>query len=302
MSFASGSEHTLHYVAETVAGTTPATPAFRVLRNTGVTLALSKDAIQSEELGGRRIRCFRHGNRKVDGDVSIELGQTDFDDMLQAVMCGTWATGVLRTDSVRRTFTFERNFVDIAQRIRYRGCEVNELSLTVTPNSIVSGSLTIVGNDQDNSNAAVAGATYVNTTTACPFDGFSGAVLEGGSTIATVTQIELTIANGIEPLYAIGTVGAIGKSIGRTNISGTVTAYFGNVSLLNKFLNETLSSLSFTLTNSAGASLQFNLPRIVYNGAPPNVSGDGAVTIALPFQALFDTTANSELVITRTPA
>lgn len=302
MAFASGAEHSLYYVAETVAGTTPATPAFKTFRHTGTTLALTKDAIQSEELGGRRIRCFRHGNKQVGGDGSIQLSYGDFDDMLEAALCGTWTTNVLKTGSVRRTFTFERNFADIAQRIRYTGVQVNELSLSVAPNSIVTGSLSFIGLDQDPVNTMIAGSTYTAPSAQCPFDSFTGTITEAGTTIAVVTQLELSLSNGLEPLFVIGSSSAVGMSIGRTNVTGTLTAYFENMTLLNKFVNETSSNLEFTLEAGDGSTLEFSLPNIKYNGGQPDVSGDGPITLSMPFQALYDGTAESELVITRTPA
>jgi hypothetical protein len=302
MAFASGAEHSLFYVAESVAGVTPATPAFKTFRHTGTTLALTKDAIQSEELGGRRIRCFRHGNKQVGGDGSLQLSYGDFDDMLEAALCGTWTANVLKTGSVRRSFTFERFFADIAQRVRYTGVEVNELSLSVSPNAIVTGSLSFIGLDQDPVNTMLAGSTYAAPSAQCPFDSFSGSIVEGGAVIGVVTQLEMSLANGIEPLFAVGSNSAAGKSIGRTNVTGTMTVYFEDMTLLNKFVNETSSSLVFSLEAEDGSVLSFNLPNVKYNGGQPDVSGDGAITLSMPFQALYDSTEASELVITRTPA
>jgi hypothetical protein len=58
----------------------------------------------------------------------------------------------------------------------------------------------------------------------------------------------------------------------------------------------------FSLEAEDGSVLSFNLPNVKYNGGQPDVSGDGAITLSMPFQALYDSTAASELVITRTPA
>jgi hypothetical protein len=72
--------------------------------------------------------------------------------------------------------------------------------------------------------------------------------------------------------------------------------------MLNKFINETESSIAFTLTDVDGNSLTFNLPRIKYTGAPPDVKGIGPITLAMPFQALLDTGNASNIVLTRAPA
>lgn len=300
MANASGSNHGMAYVAEVTYGVTPATPAFKPLRNTGTTLALSKDPIQSEEIrSDRQIACFRHGNRQVGGNVNYELSFTDFDDMLEAALCGTWAADELKAGTTRRSFTIERNFADIATRIRYTGCEINSLSITVAPNAVVSGVIGVMGKEQDPSNATIAGATYATAQGGCPFDSFSGTILEDNTPIAIVTQIELNIDNGITPNFVIGSKTTTDTSIDRSNVSGTVTAYFASVDLLNKFVNETASSLEFSLVNEAGDTLTFILPNIKYNGGQPDVSGTGAVTIALPFQALYSAGALSQIVVQR---
>ena len=309
MAFASGSEHSLYYVAETTIGTTPTSPAFKTFRHTGTSLALTKETIESEELGGRQIKCFRHGNKQVGGSNDFELSYGDFDDMLEAVLMGTWATDTptagtdqLKVGSTRRGFTFERYFADINKRIRYEGCEVNEVSISVAPNAVVTGSFGVVGVDQDSVNTQLAGATYAAPSSQCPFDSFSGTITENGSPIAIVTQIELTLTNNIEAQFVIGSAAVADKSLGKSNCSGTLTAYFDDVTLLNKFVQETSSSLEFTLVAQDGSELRFELPNIKYNGGQPDVSGDGPVTIALPFQALYDATAESQIVIERNPA
>jgi len=54
MTIATGARHSMAYVAETVYGTTPATPAFKAIRHTGTTLALSKTTYTSAELRADR--------------------------------------------------------------------------------------------------------------------------------------------------------------------------------------------------------------------------------------------------------
>jgi hypothetical protein len=237
------------------------------------------------------------------------LCYTDFDDLLEAVLCGTWETGTpaagtdqLRVGITRRSFTIERNFADITTRLRYTGCEFNTFSLSVTPNAIVTATFGVIGADQDSNNTMIVGATYPSTQGGCPFDSFSGSITEGGSPIGIVTSIELSLENGIEPSFVVGSPVTAGNTIGRSNCTGTLTAYFENTTLLNKFLNETTSSIEFTLASEAGDVLTFSLPNVKYSTGQPDVSGDGSVTISMEFQALFSAGANSNLVIERTPA
>jgi hypothetical protein len=306
---AQGLNQSMAFIAEATYGTTPATPVMKPLRSTGTTLALTKDTIQSEEIRpDRQIADFKHGNKQVGGGVDFELAFTDFDDFLEAVMCGTWdadnpqaGTDRLLVGLVRRSFTIERHFADISKYIRYTGAELNEMSLSISPNANVTGSFSVIGKSQDGTNAIVSGATYPDSVGGGPFDSFSGVITEGGSSIATVTQIDFTVANGIEPQFVIGNDSPEFTTFGKSIVTGTVTAYFADVTLLNKFVAETDSSLLFTLTNAAGDVISFNFPKIVYTGGQPDVSGDGPISIALDFQAIVDSTAGSQLVVDRTP-
>lgn len=302
MTIASGANHQLAYIAEVTAGVTPATPAFKKVPHTGVTLGTSKDAQLSENLGGRQIKCFKHGNVSVGGDTNHEVGYGDFDDLLEAGVCGTWATDVLKAGDTRRTFTVERLFADISTYIRYRGCEVNTISINVAPNAIPTVSFGWIGLDQDTDNAIVTGATYTDASGNCPFDSFTGSVQEGGTSIGTVTSLDLNLDNGIEALFAIGSNKAVDKSIAKSNVTGNATIYFENETLMNKFINDTRSTLDLQLTG-VGGTLDISIPALSFtSGGNPDVSGDGSVTLSLDFQAIYDSVADSNIVITRTAA
>jgi hypothetical protein len=310
---ADGSRHSLAYIEETVRGTTPATPVFKAVRHTGTTLALSKNTIQSEEIrNDRQIADFRHGAFQVGGDVSIELSYGSFDDILEAVLCGTWAadtpgvgTDQLKAAADRRYFTLERYFADIEVADkpyhRFTACEFASLSLQISADAMITGSFTVVGSGMETDTVIVAGATYGAAETTTPLDSFTGSLNENGSTIAVITEISLTLENGIDPRFVVGSKESIQPSIGRSNCSGTITAFFENSTLLEKFINETESDIDFTLPDGAGNQYKFILPCIKYNGGQPDVSGEGPITLSMPFQALLDSTEATNLVIERTP-
>ena len=94
----------------------------------------------------------------------------------------------------------------------------------------------------DPAQTAIAGATYDAGTTSSPFDSFSGTIEEGGSAIAIITELSLTLENGLSPLFVVGSDTAECISIARSNLSGSVTAFFESEALYEKFLNETESS------------------------------------------------------------
>lgn len=302
MSFANGAQHSLHYIAETTYGTTPSTPSFSPLPHTGTTLNVSKDAVESEKLrGDRQVEDFRHGNKTVGGEITCELEYEAFDDLIEAALCGTWTANILKAGTTRRSFTLQRKFADLdtPEFHTYTGCEINSMALSVSPNAMVGCTFGVVGKDLGLATSSITGSTFGSDVGNTPFDSFTGSISEGGSSIATVTSIEFTLENGIEPLFSVGSQVTSRPSIGRSRVTGTLTTYFDSKALYEKFINETSSSITLTLTDLDGNNYEFDFSNVKYNSGQPDVSGEGAVTIAMDFVALFDSTDSSQVVITR---
>ena len=306
MTIATGSRHNLAFILESTFNTTPSNPGFTPIRHTGTTLGLSKDAVESEELReDRQIAHFRHGNKSVTGDINFELSYGGLDALIEATLCGTWSgatPNVLIAGTTRRSFTVERHHQDIGKFLRSTGCQFNYMSLSVAPNSMVTGAFGVIGAGFATAASALTNATYSAETTTAPFDSFTGSITEAGGAIATVTALELAIDNGMEALYVVGSADTLLPSIGKSSITGSVTAYFENTALIDKFINETTSSIIFTLTDAAGNDYIFELPKVKYNSGNPEVSGPGAVTVTLDFIALFDSAAKQQMKVTRVPA
>lgn len=298
---AEGALHSVGIVAETTFGETPASPTFETFRQTGATLALNKEALTSAELrDDRQIACMRSGVRAVGGDLSFELSYGgEFDTLLEAALCGTWATGTLKAGTTRRSFSVERKYGDYDGSALYHlftGVEFNTFSLSIAPNAIVTGSAGVMGNDMGTGTAS-AGTTNAPTTQ-CPFESFTGTIKEGGSTIGIVTELSLSLDNGMQAKNVIGSAVGLQPSIGRSSLTGQLTAYFEDNTLLDKFVNDTNSSIEFSLTDGTG-TYAFTLPNIKYSGGATDVSGEGPVTLPMPFTALYDTTSDSQIVVTK---
>jgi len=109
-SIAAGSLTEIGYVAESVFGSTPVSSAFQRIRDVSFSVNLQKEAYQSEERRSDRMRQdIRHGYRSVTGDIVGELSQQSWDDFIQAIMGGTWASGAsVNFSSVASNSTLNR--------------------------------------------------------------------------------------------------------------------------------------------------------------------------------------------------
>lgn len=298
---ASGSRHSMGYVLETVYGTTPATPAFKAIRHNSTSLNMGKNAFQSGELrSDRQIADFRMGTTSVAGNFVGELSKDSYDDWLEAALGGTWTTNVLKTGLLRKSFTIERKFGDIGQYFRYTGMEVDTFQIGATTGGIIGVTFGLMGKGMSQSAAAIVGATYPAAPTTSPMDALTGVLQEGGVTNAVVTEVTLNLNNNLNQRYVIGSPDSLEPSIGRSNVTGTMTAFFEDATLYGKFLTNTNSSLSFTASDGTN-SFVFLVPKLKYTGGDVPVSGEGPVSISMPFQGLYDSVTGTNLQITRAP-
>ena len=300
---ATGSQHSLHFVEESTYGVTPSAPSFKPCAHTSCSLGITKDAIVSSKLrGDRQIEDMRHGNKQSGGEIGFELEYGSFDDLLAAVLQGSWSGDTLNAGTTARSFTFERKFgnLDTPEWHRTTGAMINTMSLEVSPNAMVTGSFGVVGKDLNIGTAQLSGATYAADGGEIPFDSFTGSITEGGATQGIATSLSLSIDNGIESRFAIGSKVTLKPTSGKINITGSTTAYFTSKDLYEKFLNETESAIAFNLVDLDGNTISITLPRIKYTAGNPDVSDEGSVTVALDFQALYDSVVSSNILITRT--
>lgn len=138
-----------------------------------------------------------------------------------------------------------------------------------------------------------------------PFDAYSGSIEIGDnggalSSIATVTGLDFTIDNALSPTFVIGSDSTPQLEYGRAVIEGTLTAYFEDATLVNRFLNETESAFKVTVDDPTGGNdYSFFFPKVKFNGATVPVDNPQSRIITLPFVALYDATEGSNLTIER---
>jgi hypothetical protein len=384
-SFAAGSEHGMTYCSEATFGTTPTTPTMVDLRHTGTSLVLSKDTFQSAELrNDRQISDFRHGNKRAQGDIDIELSYGEYDSFLEAALCGTWQTAYapsgtdvkcrktanqiysatttftkmvvgdviyasgftktaginnaiyvistaaatcltlstvpnaiattetgtktvtitrqpsLRAGTEKRSFSVEREFGDIDRWARFTGCVVNQMSLSLKPNAIVTGKFSIVGKTATYATVSLDASPTASQDNS-PLDAFTGAFYEGGTAMGLVTSIDLTLDNSAQANFVVGSPFASNVTLGRSNITGDTSVFFQDMTMLNKFVNETESSLEIYLGagTSGSESYRIYLPRIKYGSGDNSVSGEGPIEMKMSYQALLHSTLLTNIIITK---
>ena len=132
-----------------------------------------------------------------------------------------------------------------------------------------------------------------------PFDSFKGALKLDGQEIAVVTGIDLTLANGVEPQYGIFSRSASAVSLGRSTLSGTLSAFYTDGNLADDFINDARVKLEFILQRG-DYSYTFLIPNVTFTGAEDSVQSEGPISLNVPWSAALDATLGTNFQITRT--
>jgi hypothetical protein len=302
MSFAQGSRSGLSYIVESTFGTTPAGNFTAIPYNTH-SLNLTKDRVTGNEIQpDRMLRADRHGNRQTGGDIAVDLRDGNFDPFLESALQSTWSTNTLKVGSTPKYFSIEDAANDIAQYRVFTGMSVSSMSVSIAPNQMVSTTFSMIGKDMTVSGT---GKTVDAATIAQPFDAYSGDVnignVGGATASAIVTSIDFSIDNAMAPTFVVGDDATPFLETGMATVEGTFTAYFEDAALINRFINETETALNVSVDDPTGSNAYtFTFPKIKINGADVPVDGQTSRIITLPFVALYDSTAETNIQIDRT--
>lgn len=299
--FAQGSRSSLSFIVESTFGTTPA-GNFTNLPFSTHSLNLTKDRVAGNDIQADRMpRVDRHGNRQVGGDIAVDLRKGDYDAFLESAMLNVWSTDVLKVGTTPKYFSIEDYAADIDQARLFTGCTVSTMALSIAPNQMVTTTFGMVGKDMTISQTE---KTQDAASGNAPFDAYSGDLAIGNvgasSAVAIVTGIDFTLNNSFAPTFVVGDDSAPCLEVGRAEIEGTITAYFEDAALVNRFLNETETELSVSVDDPTGTNTYtFLFPRVKINSADVGVDGPNSRIINMSFVALYDSTEQTNLKITR---
>lgn len=300
-SFATGASTELTYLSEITYGTTPVIVAgnTQVVPYVSNSFNLNKTIYEDSSIqGNRQKRFFRHGNREVGGDISFAHAHETYDVFLESAFFNTFSANVLKLGQTLSSVTLQLGHNDISQYRTFTGVVVNTFALEVNLDGVVTSSFGLIGKDMvisPTSNDAAPTAAPNKQ----PFVHFDGSIKEGGVTTGIITSISLTLDNGLNSNYALGDQTIKNVTSSQLTVTGTLSAYFEDAVMLNKFVNETESAIEFVIGDGTN-SHTYTLPKVKYNTASIDVSDGNTLPITLEFEALFDSVSETTMQITRT--
>ncbi|WP_321367583.1 phage tail tube protein [uncultured Desulfuromusa sp.] len=248
-------------------------------------------------------------NTDVSGPLAVEL-QAYIGLLFKATMGSVTTTGTgpythtFKVGDELPSLLVEKGFTDVGQYFKYNGNKVGSMSFSVTPAGAQPVTFNFVGAKETPS-----GTSFDATPTDLgkhSFDGFSIATIEeGGVAIANVLGIDnLTINNDPDTdQYSVGGEGERDDiPSGLVSVTGTVKARFENLTLYNKAVNDTESSLKIVYSKGDGLgsagneSIEFLLSELTYAPNSPAISGPKGVLVELPFVAYYDDSAEASVL------
>lgn len=203
----------------------------------------------------------------------------------------------VRNGSIRRSFTIEREFADLTTTfVASRGMVVNTLNLNSSVGSIVNGSLGFNGTTTTWGTATVgtgAAIVAVQNELFNPTDGVGTIYVDGVALANTcVRTINLTTTNNTRNQSCLGNLYPTSINLGTIGITGTLEVYFNNTTLLEKFLNGTAISLSYSFDDVAGNVMVIDLPNCKFNtGSLSGIAKQSDVMVSLGFTGLHSSSS-----------
>jgi hypothetical protein len=307
MAFAQGSRSQLAVGVQSDFTTTAT--SFTNLPFSTQSLNLAKERLAGTDIQSHRMPTVdRHGARSVGGDIVADLRHDEFDVLMESALMSdssfdtgftagdgsTTVTNAAILGTTPKFLTIEDYAADIDQARLFTGCTVNSMAVSLAPNQMVTSTFGIVGRDMSISGDQKTVTASANNQ---PFDSYSGSIKLGdkgslGNDLTIITAVDFTLTNGFAPTMVVGETSASDLEFGTASLEGTITAYFEDATMINRFLGETESALEVVVGDpeSVARTLTFTFPRIKINSADVGVDGPTSRLVNMSFIALRDDT------------
>jgi len=245
-----------------------------------------------------------HGNLNVSGPAVIPIDQIAIGYWLKALLGAPDTTGTGPYTHVFSTgdacselpsMVIDLGFTDIAKYLKFNGVKIDGFSITAGGDGELTANLDLIGaNETSGTSAYDSDPTEL---TFSRFNNFQASLEEGGSEIAIVQEVTINIRNNLDTTgYYIGGNGIRGVlPAGLCLVDGSIKAFFEDLTLYNKAVNTTESSLKLVFT-SGSYSLTFLLNELNYRRGGPVVETPGGIYVELPFYAYYQDHADATVV------
>lgn len=208
-----------------------------------------------------------------------------------------------KVGSTQPSGSIELQFEDLEtpEYLQYLGCKAGTFGIAVSGegNSELIGTINLVGAseafDTDPFDATPT------TISLARLNHFQAAILEGGSSLAIGTDLSINLDFGLDTSrYCIGGSG-IRRSLpeGIIGVSGNIKTLFEDLTMINKAIAGTESSLKLTVTGSVTSVFELEMQELMYERNAPDVPGPVGLMADLNFQGYYENGAEASAIVAR---
>jgi len=184
----------------------------------------------------------------------------------------TLKQGAVVFNGVSKTsFNIERTYEDLSHEIAlFTGMMPEQLALNISVDQIITGGLSFIGK-QETSLATSGGTGYTPATTTEAVNAVENitSIFENMNAM-DASALSITLKNNLRAKQKIGALGAFEIGSGTVSITGNLTAYYNNKTLIDKYLNQTVTSFAFVVVDVAGNAYVFDMPGVKFSSGQRN--------------------------------
>ncbi len=267
-------------VSEVTQNSTPATPAYKLLRDTRISGGPQRQSTRSPERRADRMAANMVTNLNT-YTKSIEMAyarDAATDILWQSLLNGAFAADVVKNASTPSFFTLEEKYLaTTAPYRRTTGCQVNSLALSWRLGEAGQMTWGIMAMGETNATSAIASSTYAAPTPA--YDPVSSVDVVVNSMLGLstpkVTGLSLNINNNMSPLYKFGSADPIGLGLGLFDVGFSLEFYFTAAADYTGFIPRLLAQ-TFDITIGSVTNFKDKIVMGSVDAFNPEVSDPGA--------------------------
>ena len=204
---------------------------------------------------------------------------------------------------VSRKFAFEVYDTDLDVYRMFTECRVGGFKLALPATGMSTIEIPVMGRDMET--ASAGSAPFFGSPTAATSTGLlaavNGLIRVGGVNVGVVTGANVDYMMEMTGPAVVGQNFVSEIFLGRSRVTGSLTAFFEDLTMVNYFKNETEVEVLLYLTASTSSTadaMTVYLPRVKFGGADISMDGEAGMAITMPFTALKYATAGTGIEAT----
>lgn len=207
-----------------------------------------------------------------------------------------WFGDQIRNGTAQSSMTIERGFLGqtVPVYIVNVGMNINTLQVTINSRAKITCAANFTGMGGSESTTSLDASPDAATIGAVMAANANvGRLAEAGSRLTSpdwAKSIEFTINNNLRTIDSVDAQSPVAVRDGECMVTGKISCYFGDDTILNKFYNGTITSINSRVQKNNQA-LIFQFPAVTYmSGANPQATAKNQdVLINADFQCTIDT-------------